>query len=285
MNRQCTISKMWPRLLVCTFLFLVTNVGAQEVGTTLSKEGGKDTEPELRKEKGEVVKPFSLGQSVAVKWQLLTQKGYPSKIGVLLDVGPTVTVSEDVNAEITNQVQKKVIFTLKNGTMRVLEVSKGGAVTTIETTDKRGKADPQDTEYIVSCGPSEIIADPNLCLYLSVQGRLNVTGGPAGTLPVSLNSGYYTYVRQNQPPTPPLPLPNPAFLQRLLDETTIVGTGQQLDRLVIEAKLPDPLQLPPASWPPESPGPDKRLPFEDRIPGYPIREFEFPSPPSPPSFP
>ncbi len=284
MSREHMRGTVCGVLLMATPLLLPLRALAQEeIGKTVSKEGDKEQSPEFRKEPTKDFQPVPLEQPVEEKEQLQTKEKDPSKLGVLLDSGSTVTMSEATKVEVIDKDNKKVRLRLGSGTMRVLEVHDGsGAVTITETTDNRGTGDPKNTEYIVSCGPSDIITDPDLCLFVAVHGRIDVTG--AGVT-VTLTQNQYTYVRQNQPPTAPQPLPNLAFLQLLVDETTIAGTGKSGDRLIIVGKLPDPLTLPTPLLPPGNVGPEQRRQIEEKVPGYPIREFEFPTPPNPPSFP
>src|SRR5262245_23340817 len=116
---------MWPALLAGTLLFLTPNVSAQEeVGKTVSKEGEKEKEPEFKKPPTPTFKPVPLKQRVEVKEQLRTKKEDPSKLGILLDAGSTVSMSKDVEVEVASQDKTKVTLRLTNGTIRVLEVSK-----------------------------------------------------------------------------------------------------------------------------------------------------------------
>jgi hypothetical protein len=252
---------------------------AQRLGEAVAKEGDPtyqrltDPSPQL----------IDLGHGVESQEQLRTQEQAPSKLEMLLSGGPKLVMSEEVELQLTKPGGVEVVVEIRKGTSRVLASSDLRIVNPPSGAEGRARA----TEYIVSCGPSSIIADSDLCLFVGVHGQTEVISTTAPGRPsVLLDPSQYTYIRRGQPPTSPQVL-EVSFFQYLLEKTTIVGTGDLDDRLRIDIQKP--IEIKTAGFPPQLPcssGLERCLPPQRREPSQPPKVYgsPLPLPPPPPRF-
>jgi hypothetical protein len=208
--------------------------------------------------------PLGLGALVALLNQL--QARSESKLGVLLDIGPTFVLKGEVAITIAEKTLNGAVLDLAQGTLRA--VTFGSA---IQIRTSSGGVITARSGFIVSCGapPADICGPvrtraPNTCLFIGVYGSAQVQA--VGVM-APLDPQLCTYVEPGRPPDPlPPERLSLSDFQDLLDQTTIVGTGAEKDRLTV---------LPVLGRPPN---------IVDNIPDNPIELYKpLPLPPAPPS--
>jgi len=251
----------------------LSSVKAQEVGEAISIDGNADYRPDYTAEETEL-ELIEKGLGIEVKYMLQTRPS-KSRVKLLLLFGDTYTISENSHVRVEKRIGNKIYFGLKGGTIRAV-TSRSGGIRFITSTEG-GEATALDSGYIISCGPPSTSSQDS-CLYVGLYGSIEVNPLVSPSKPVILERQFYTVIQKGMPPdpNPPQKLSDLQF-QKLIHKTTIVGTGDQNDRLELTSidELTTGNPLPPL-WPQKEP--------QAKIPDVPLQYFEpLPLPPQPPS--
>lgn len=265
------------RLFISAFsgILLITAPPAQaiEVGEAISIEGTADYRTDYE-DTSLQLKLIEEGLDIEVKY-LLKTKPIESKVELLLLYGHIYTIGEGSQVSVIDELSdNKISFALKEGTIRAVTSQSGGI--RFETITDAGVIGALHSGYIVSCGPPAT-ADIETCLFVGLYGESEVKSFTSPSQAVILERQLYTYIKKGNPPSPnpPQKLDTLQF-QKLINKTTLVGTGKQKDHL--DLTKVDELN-PGYSLPPLQPQNDPQL----KIPDVPLEEFNpLPLPPLPP---
>lgn len=207
-----------------SFLFLcASEVWAQAVGQVVGIEGVA----EALQAGGTAWQRLTVPGDVFFHDQLRTQAA--SKLKVLFHDDSVLTLGENALMTIDEQVVQPAapgtsIFTILQGMLQAVVSDRYQLPgSRFEVRTPTGVAGVRGTGFIVSC-------QADSCLFLCLFGRIQVTSPAFPNVPVFLDRQFYTEVRANQPPTSPQVMPE-AQVQNLVEQTTVIGTGAQQDRL------------------------------------------------------
>ena len=255
-------------------LFGFSSVQAQEVGEAISIHGTADYRPDYTDEETEL-ELIEKGLGVEVMYMLQTRPR-KSRVKLLLLSGDIYTISESSHVRVEKRIGNNIYFGLKEGTIRAVTSRRGGI--RFLTTTEGGETSALNSGYIISCG-SPVTSSQDTCMYVGLYGQIEVKPFAPPSQPVVLKRQFFTIIQKGMSPdpNPPQKLSDLQF-QKLINMTTIVGTGNQDDRLELTSM--DELTLVgnpiPPQWPQKEP--------QAKIPDVPLRFFEpLPLPPLPPS--
>ncbi len=141
-------------------------------------------------------------------------------------------------------------------------------------------AQAEGTSFLAACGAPATSSDA--CLFVGIYGTTRVTASAFPDQPQLLGPQRFTVVRSGTPPTAGQLMEDVRFF-RLIDSTTVVGSGQAADRLEPRDVAPDDESArvrfePPRRHPPGQ-EPPRNIPVD---PAKPPDLVDPPPPPNPP---